>query len=110
LSGLEALKKFAAEEGVPTYAAVVLVGSGNVQISVEAVKNGAHDCLEKDRARGAELRRAMTQAIENADQRRRVAARERELIEQKRALARHYGAFRISHPAQVLCPVSEHYR
>jgi hypothetical protein len=49
------------------------------------MKSGAHDYLEKDRARGVELRQAVSQPIEKAEQRRWVTTRERELIEQNRA-------------------------
>src|SRR5262245_14244498 len=80
LSGLEALKEFTAEKGASTCAVVALVGAGDAQLAVEAMKSGAHDCLEKGRAGGAELRRAVSEAIEKAEQRRQATARERELI------------------------------
>ena len=83
---LDALKKLAPEEGSPTCAIVVLVDAGDARLAVEAMKSGAHDCLEKDRAEGAELRRAVSHAVEKAEQRRRDVARERELIEKNRAL------------------------
>ena len=86
LNVLEALKKLAPEEGSPTCAIVVLVDAGDARLAVEAMKSGAHDCLEKDRAEGAELRRAVSHAVEKAEQRRRDVARERELIEKNRAL------------------------
>jgi PAS domain S-box-containing protein len=87
LSGLDVLKKLAAEEEAPTCAVVVLVGAGDAQLAFEAMKSGAHDCLEKDRARGAGLRRAVSQAIEKAERPRRGITRERdELIEKNRAL------------------------
>ena len=87
LSALEVLKKLAAEEGAPACAVVVLVGAGDVRLAVEAMESGAHGCLEKDRARGEELLRAVSHAIEKAERRRRGAARERdELIEENRAL------------------------
>jgi hypothetical protein len=86
LSGLESLKRLAAEDGLPTCAVVMLVGAGDAQLAVEAMKSGAHDCLEKDRANGEALPRAVSYAIEKADQQRQIAARERDLIEKKRAL------------------------
>jgi PAS domain S-box-containing protein len=79
---LDALKKLAAEEGAPACAVVVVVGDGDARLAVEVMKNGAHDCLEKNRARGAELRRAVNQAIEKAEQQRRPAAPERKRIEE----------------------------
>src|SRR5215475_14455877 len=82
---LDELKKLAAEEGPPACAVVVLVDANDARLAVEAMKSGAHDCLEKSRARGAELRRAVCQAVEKAERRRRDVARERELIERNRA-------------------------
>src|SRR5262245_33142383 len=83
---LDELKKLAAEEGSPACAVIVLVDANDARRAVEAMKRGAHDCLEKDRAKGAELRRAVSQAVEKAERRRRDVARERELIERNRKL------------------------
>jgi PAS domain S-box-containing protein len=83
---LDALKKLAAEEGSPACAVVVLVDTDNTQLAAEAMKSGAHDCLEEGRAKGAELRRVVSQAVEKAERRRRDVARERELIEKNRAI------------------------
>src|SRR6516225_883229 len=83
---LDALKKLAAEEGSPACAVVVLVDADDARLAVEAMKSGADDCLETGRVNGAELRRSVSQAIEKAEQRRRDAAREYELIEKNRAL------------------------
>ncbi|HJZ79882.1 MAG TPA: PAS domain S-box protein, partial [Pyrinomonadaceae bacterium] len=86
LSGLDVLKKLADEDEAQACAVVVLVGEGDARLAVEAIESGAQDCLEKDRARRAELRRSVRHAIEKAEQRRRNAANERELIEKNRAL------------------------
>src|SRR5215813_2909414 len=86
MSGLDVIKKLADEEGALACAVVVLVGVGDARLASESMKSGAQDCLEKDLARGAELRRAVCQAIEKAEQRRRDLARERELIEKNCAL------------------------
>ncbi len=83
---LEALKKLAAEEGSPACAVVVLVDEGDTRLAVEAMKCGAYDCLEKGRAKGADVRRVVSQAVEKAERRRRDEARERELVEKNRAL------------------------
>jgi PAS domain S-box-containing protein len=91
---LDALKKLAAEEGSPACAVVVLVDANEARLAVEAMKSGAHDCLEKHRAKGAELRRAVSQAVEKAERRRRDVARERELIERNRALQADLAALR----------------
>jgi PAS domain-containing protein len=49
------------------------------------MKSGAHDCLEKDRAKGEELRRAVSYAIEKAG-RRQVKAQGRKPVEKDRTL------------------------
>ena len=85
LSVLDVLKELAVEEGAPAFAVVVLISAGDAQLAVEAMKSGALDYLEKDHARGAELRRVVSHAIEKAEHLRLVAAREHELIERKRA-------------------------
>jgi PAS domain S-box-containing protein len=85
LSGLDVLKKLADEEGTPACAVVLLISAGDAQLAVEARKSGAHDCIEKGRASGSELRRAVSQAVEKAEHLRRVAAHEHELIEKNRA-------------------------
>ena len=85
-SGLEALKELAAEGRAPACALVALVGSGDVRLAAEAMEHGAHVCLEKDRARGEELRRAVSRAIEKANRQWQAASRVRELGEKNRAL------------------------
>jgi PAS domain S-box-containing protein len=94
LSGLDVLKELAIEEGAPAFAVVVLIGVGDAQCAAEAMKSGAHECLEKGCARGEELRRAVSLAIEKAEQRRLGATRERELIEKIRALEASLAALR----------------
>jgi len=44
---LDALKNLAAEEGASDCAVVVLVDAGDAQLVAEAMKSGAHDCLER---------------------------------------------------------------
>src|SRR5262245_59078434 len=46
LSGVDALKELTAEEGESTCAVVALVSAGDAQLAIEAMKSGAHDCLE----------------------------------------------------------------
>src|SRR5262245_21396165 len=91
---LDALKNLAAEDGSPDCAVVVLVDADNAELATEAMKGGAHDCLEEGRAKGAELRRAVSQAVEKAERRRRDVARELELIEKNRALEADLAALR----------------
>src|SRR5262245_45983018 len=95
LSVSDALRKLAAEEESPACAVVVLVDAGDARLAVESMKSGAHDCLEKDRAKGEELRRALSLAIERVEQQRRDKARERELVEKNRALEASLTALRL---------------
>src|SRR5262245_34487393 len=46
LSELDAIKELTAEEVGATCAVVALVGARDAQLAVEAMKSGAHDCLE----------------------------------------------------------------
>src|SRR5262245_14700658 len=62
LSGLESLKRLVAEDGLPACAVVMLVAAGDTQLAVEAMKSGAHYCLEKGRASGKALLRAVSYA------------------------------------------------
>src|SRR5262245_39306457 len=62
-SGLDLLKQLAAEDGSLNCAVVMLVGARATRVVVEAMKSGARDCLEKNRARGEELRRVVSHAI-----------------------------------------------
>jgi PAS domain S-box-containing protein len=87
LSALEALKKLAAEEGAVDCAVVVLVGAGDVRLAVKAMESGAYGCIEKDRARGEELLRVVSDAIEKA-QRRRGAEPERMAVGEWRLVAK----------------------
>src|SRR5262249_25792379 len=85
MSLVETLKRLNAEDRSSACAVVAVVGEGAARLAVEAMKSGAHDCLEKDRAKGEELRRAVSCAIEKAG-RRRVKAQGRETVEKDRAL------------------------
>jgi PAS domain S-box-containing protein len=87
LSALEALQKLAAEEGATACAVVVLVGAGDERLPVEAMESGAHGCLEKNRASGEELLRAVSDAIEKAE-RRRASEHERMTVGAARLAAR----------------------
>src|SRR5262249_11961939 len=50
LSVLEALKELAAEDERPACGIVTLIDEGDARLAVEAMKSGAHDCLEKSSA------------------------------------------------------------
>jgi PAS domain S-box-containing protein len=95
----DAVGKLAVDEGSSACAVVALVDEGDAQSAVEAMKSGAHDCLEKGRAMGGEgewLRRAVSRAVEKAEQRLRDMARERELIRKNRAHEADLAALRRS--------------
>src|SRR5262249_19807760 len=68
----------------------------DAQPAVDAMKSGAHDCLEKGRVTGEELRRAVSSAIKKAG-RRQVKAEGRatvgETVEMNRALGVGLAAF-----------------
>jgi PAS domain S-box-containing protein len=95
LSGLDALKILAAEEGAPACAVVVLVGAGDARLAIEAMKSGADDCLEKDRAGGEELRRAVRRAVKRTERRRQNMAQERDLVEKIRAIEASLATLRL---------------
>ncbi len=76
LSGSDALKKLVAEAGSPSCAVVILVDTYDSQIVEEAMKSGAHACIEKNRARGEELLHAVSRAIEKFERQRLGAASE----------------------------------
>lgn len=63
---MEALKILSAEGAAPACAVVVLIGEGDARLAIEAMESGAHVCLEKNRASGEELLRAVSHAIEKA--------------------------------------------
>src|SRR5262249_54359312 len=62
LAGIDVVKQLTAEGLTVICPIILLIGAGDAQLAVEAMKSGALDCLEKDRARGTELRRAVSQA------------------------------------------------
>ncbi|MGM0575300.1 MAG: response regulator [Myxococcota bacterium] len=74
-------------------ATVMLTGQGNERIAVEALKRGAEDYLVKGGLTREALRRAISNAVERVQLRRRIARQQeeledrlRELEEQRRAL------------------------
>jgi PAS domain S-box-containing protein len=92
LSVVEALKRLTDKDGSSARAVIALVSRGAARLAVEAMKSGAHDCLEKHRAKGGELRRAVSHAIEKAG-RREVKPQEGETIENNSALGAGLAAF-----------------
>src|SRR5262245_7829836 len=103
LTVLEALKKLDAKDESTAYGMVVLVDEGDARLAVEVMKSGAHDCLEKNRARGKELLRAVSHAIEKAELR-RGAVSERVTAGDERPVARAAAATEsavVSRPERV---------
>ena len=52
IDALESLKILAAKDESPACGLILLVDDGDARLAVEAMKTGAHDCLERNRARG----------------------------------------------------------
>src|SRR5262249_12820826 len=73
LAGIDVVKQLAAEGLTATCPTILLIGPGDAQLAVEAMKSGARDCLEKDRARGEELRLAVSRDIEKTERKWQVA-------------------------------------
>lgn len=70
--GLAVLSALAAEGGEDACALVMLTGTGDTQLAVEAMKAGAHDYLDKNRVTAEWLLRAVNNAIEKASLRRQL--------------------------------------
>jgi PAS domain S-box-containing protein len=67
LSGLEVLKQLGAEAGATPCAVVMLINEGDARLAVAAMRNGATDCLEKNRAHGRALLRAVWRSIDTSE-------------------------------------------
>ncbi len=70
--GLSMLKSMIEENGPNASAIVMLTGTGDTRLAVEAMKSGAHDYLDKNRITPDALLHAITNAIEKASLRRQV--------------------------------------
>ena len=86
MTGLEFLERLARETDRPFPPAVMLTGTGDEAIAVQAMKSGAQDYLIKGRTTPEALRRALHNAVEKArmlhlleDQRRELEQKNREL-------------------------------
>jgi PAS domain S-box-containing protein len=79
-SGLEVLRKLGGERGEPSCPVVILpvvmlIDHGDARLAVAAMRGGASDCVERDRARGESLLRAVRQAVERTERVKAVAPR-----------------------------------
>ncbi len=92
-NGMEFFRQLA-ERGVHA-AVVMLTGQGDVSVSVEAMKRGAHDFLVKDKIDGATLRHAISNAMEKAGLQMEVAEYQRALERSNQELKRF--AYAASH-------------
>jgi phosphoserine phosphatase RsbU/P len=72
LSGLEFLKRLVDEEGLLRPPVVMVTGRGNERIAVEALKGGASDYLVKSEITQENLYRAVRNAVEKEDIRKRL--------------------------------------
>lgn len=70
--GLAVLSALTTECGEDACAIVMLTGTGDTQLAVEAMKAGAHDYLDKNRVTAEWLLRAVNNAIEKASLRRQL--------------------------------------
>ena len=64
MNGLELLQALVTAAHPHLYPIVMLTGAGNTALAVQALRNGAHDYLTKDRASPEQLQRAINNAIE----------------------------------------------
>ncbi len=78
--GLGLLQQLVADHGANSFGIIMLTGSGEASVAVQALQYGAHDYIEKKGLTGAALRRSVANAIDKA-------AIQRELAEQRRLLA-----------------------
>lgn len=67
-------------------AVVMLSGTGDLAVAVAALKNGAHDYLEKDTITRERLHHAITNAIEKVTMQQQLAAQQRLLAQQNEML------------------------
>src|SRR5262249_46820987 len=73
LAGIDVVKQLTAEGLTATCPTILLIGRGARRLGVEAMKSGTCDCIEKGRARGEELRFAVSRVIEKTERRWQVA-------------------------------------
>ena len=78
MTGLEFLSAVAVDGALPC-AFVLITGRGNEAIAVEAMKRGVQDYLAKDQVNANTLVRTVTQAVNQAELRQRLAGSLREL-------------------------------
>lgn len=83
---LEALQEETETEGGTAF--VMLTATAGPDIAVEAMRRGAHDYLNKGRLQAAELRRALTNALEKAELAREIERQRAALLDKNRELER----------------------
>ncbi len=87
--GITLLRRLTALRPVQACGVIMLTGSGDASIAVQAMKAGAHDYVEKNNLSAGGLRRAVANAMEKAAFQRQLAIQARELAKKNDELASH---------------------
>ena len=87
--GLQLLRRMVQEHSAHAFGLIMLTGSGEASIAVEAMKVGAHDYVEKGSLTPGGLRRAVSNAIDKASIQRQLGSQARELAAKNEELAAH---------------------
>lgn len=86
MNGLEFVAELVYELDTHLVPVVMLTGTGNEVIAVEAMKNGVQDYLVKGRASADDLRRAVRNAVERVEMQRRLEEQRAQLEQKNREL------------------------
>jgi PAS domain S-box-containing protein len=87
--GRQLLRQLVQEFGPHALGLIMLTGSGDASVAVEAMKLGAHDYVEKHLLTPRTLRRAVANAIEKASIQRQLAEQRQQLAQKNDELATH---------------------
>lgn len=87
-TGLTLLHELMSSHGRNAFGVVMLTGSGDTPVAVEALKSGAHDYVEKRGLTALRLRQTVANAIAQASLHRRIEAQNLVLAQKNELLAR----------------------
>lgn len=87
--GLGLMRRLMTEHGAHAFGIIMLTGSGEASLAVEAMKSGAHDYVEKNGLTAPLLSRSVENAIEKAGIQRELAERRQQLAQKNDELAAH---------------------